>query len=235
MNGKAINLVKPEYPLAAKKVNVRGTVKVSILIDENGKVIEAEAYSGHPLLKANSVKAALESEFAPVTIGGNPVKVRGVIYYNYISDIYNWLEIGDGLRGGRFLQMLPSGFDEEKQMFEQYQLADDDILIFQSLKASIENKISNNPKKLWLFQVGILLNDMRTNCCRDDNLKESISNLRMILLYAPENVSSSLIKKLKNLVWLSDNPQLNTYDPSSGNKFYQQLEDIYEKLSMLGD
>lgn len=236
MNTKAINLVKPEYPLAAKRLKVRGTVKVSILIDEKGNVIKAEAYSGHLLLKANSVSAALQSTFTPTTVGGNPVKVRGMIIYNYVLDVFNWLEIGYGVRGGRFLEMLPGGFEEEKQMYEQYQLADDDeILIFQSLKASIENKLSNNPKNLWLFQVGMLLDEIKSKCCREDNLVELVSNLKELLLSAPENISPALIKKLNNLVRLSENPQLNTYDPALGNKFYQQMEDIDEKLPMLGD
>lgn len=235
MNPKAINLVKPEYPLAAKRVNARGAVKVSVLINESGNVIEAKAYSGHPLLKANSVTAALQSKFTPTTIGENSVKVRGTIIYNYVLDIYNWLEIGNNLSGGRFLEMLPNGFDEEKQMYEQFQLNDNDILIFQNLKASIENKISNNPKNLWLFQIGILLNEIKINCCRDDNLSEQVSNLKALLLNAPETVSSALLKKLNNLVLLSENLQLNTYDPSLGNKFYRQLEDIYEKLPMLGN
>jgi hypothetical protein len=236
MNTKAINLVKPEYPLAAKKLKVRGVVKVSILIDEKGSVIKSEAYSGHPLLKGNSVSAALQSTFTPTTIGGNPVKVRGIIIYKYVLDIFNWLEIGYGVNGERFLEMLPGGFEEEKQLYVQYQSADyDEISIFQSLRASIENKLSNNPKNLWLFQVGILLDEIKSNCCAQDNLKEPISNLKGLLLDVPKNISTALIKKLNNLVRLSENPQLNTYDPGLGNKFYQQLEDIDEKLPMLGD
>jgi len=58
MNGKALHLVKPEFPAAAKKVGVHGTVVVQILIDEQGKVIETKALRGNPLLIPNSVKAA---------------------------------------------------------------------------------------------------------------------------------------------------------------------------------
>src|SRR5688500_9831582 len=60
LNGKAINLVKPEFPPAAHAINVRGVVVVSIIVDPTGCVAEAGALSGHPLLISASVRAALK-------------------------------------------------------------------------------------------------------------------------------------------------------------------------------
>lgn len=51
----------------------------------------------------------------------------------------------------------------------------------------------------------------------------------------PQNVSKYLIPKLENIVSLSENPNLNNYDPQKGNKNYQQLNEIIEKLSMIGN
>lgn len=78
-------LAKPEYPKAAIYVKAKGAVGVEILIDENGNVESAKAVSGHPLLRAASEKAALESKFTPKTLSGKPVKVRGYIVYNFTS------------------------------------------------------------------------------------------------------------------------------------------------------
>jgi TonB family protein len=83
LNGKAINLVKPEYPAAAKAVRAGGTVNVEVTIDENGDVISASAVSGHPLLRAASEKAAKESKFSPTLLEGKPVKITGVVVYNF--------------------------------------------------------------------------------------------------------------------------------------------------------
>jgi TonB family protein len=83
-NSKPILLAKPEYPKAASAVGASGAVSVQFLIDEKGNVESAEAKSGHPLLWAESVKAALKSKFKPMLIGGNPVKFYGVIVYNFI-------------------------------------------------------------------------------------------------------------------------------------------------------
>lgn len=85
VNGKAITLVRPPYPAAARAVNASGSVKVQVLIDYEGNVISAVAVSGHPLLYSVSVKAALASKFSPTFLQGQPVKVSGIIVYNFVG------------------------------------------------------------------------------------------------------------------------------------------------------
>ncbi len=84
VNGKAINLVKPPYPAAARAVRAAGAVNVQVTIDEQGNVISAQAVSGHPLLRAASVQAARASTFSPTLLQGQPVKVVGIIVYNFV-------------------------------------------------------------------------------------------------------------------------------------------------------
>jgi len=84
LNGKAVSLPKPPYPDAARAVKASGAVGVKVLIDETGNVISAEAVSGHPLLRAASVQAALAAKFSPTQLSGQPVKVSGVITYNFV-------------------------------------------------------------------------------------------------------------------------------------------------------
>ena len=84
LNGKATKLVKPNYPAAAKAVRAAGAVNVQITIDETGSVVAASAVSGHPLLRAAAVEAARASKFAPTRLEGQPVKVTGVIVYNFV-------------------------------------------------------------------------------------------------------------------------------------------------------
>ena len=83
LNGKAVELPKPEYPAAALAVKAGGTVSVKVLIDENGEVISAAAVSGHPLLRAAATEAARNAKFAPTQLNGQTVKVSGVITYNF--------------------------------------------------------------------------------------------------------------------------------------------------------
>ena len=86
VNGKATNLVKPAYPPAARAVRASGAVNVQVTIDEKGDVIAASAVSGHPLLRAAAVQAARQSKFSPTLLSGKPVKVSGVVVYNFTPE-----------------------------------------------------------------------------------------------------------------------------------------------------
>ena len=85
LNGKAISLPKPQYPPIARAAHAAGTVVVQVLIDENGSVVSAKAVSGHPLLQAVAVAAARQARFSPTKLSGQPVKVTGVIQYNFVA------------------------------------------------------------------------------------------------------------------------------------------------------
>ena len=84
LNGKATSLPKPPYPPAARAVRASGAVSVQVLIDEGGSVVSASAVSGHPLLRAAAVQAARSARFSPTQLSGQPVKVSGVITYNFV-------------------------------------------------------------------------------------------------------------------------------------------------------
>ncbi len=85
LNGKAVHLVQPPYPPIARSAHASGQVVVQVLIDENGAVVAAHATSGHPLLQAAAVAAARASRFTPTKLSGQPVKVNGVIIYNFVA------------------------------------------------------------------------------------------------------------------------------------------------------
>jgi TonB family protein len=85
LNGIATSLPKPAYPPAAMAVNAEGAVSVQVIVVEGGHVIAAAAVSGHPLLRAAAEAAAREATFSPTRLSGEPVKVSGVITYNFVS------------------------------------------------------------------------------------------------------------------------------------------------------
>src|SRR2546421_6757247 len=83
LNGKAVHLVTPPYPAIARSAHACGAVNVQITIDENGNVLSARPVSGHPLLQAAAGAAARRSKFTPTKLSGQPVKVSGIIVYNF--------------------------------------------------------------------------------------------------------------------------------------------------------
>jgi TonB family protein len=86
LNGRAVFLAKPEYPRAARDLNLEGVVVVQVDIDEKGKVIGAQDLcEGLPYLDEAAIKAAYNSRFSPTLLSGVPVKVKGVIVYNFVA------------------------------------------------------------------------------------------------------------------------------------------------------
>lgn len=84
LNGKAISKPQPAYPAIAKAARAAGTVTVQVTVDEQGNVISARAAGGHPLLQQAAVNAARQARFSPTLLSGQPVKVSGVITYNFV-------------------------------------------------------------------------------------------------------------------------------------------------------
>jgi protein TonB len=84
ITGLAIDLPKPAYSAFSKQAHAQGAVSVQVLIDETGKVVSAKAVSGHPLLLAAATQAAYRAKFSPTRLGDQPVKVSGVITYNFV-------------------------------------------------------------------------------------------------------------------------------------------------------
>ncbi len=83
LNGRALELPAPEYPEVARRMRTVGLISVEVVIDSNGKVISAKAGPGNSVLQQAAVKAAYRARFSPTTLSGQPVKVSGVINYNF--------------------------------------------------------------------------------------------------------------------------------------------------------
>jgi hypothetical protein len=81
LNGKAISLPKPDYPPGA--AGAEGVVVIQVTVDEQGNVTEANAISGPKQLWVVSVNAALQAKFSPTLLSGEPVRVTGVLVYNF--------------------------------------------------------------------------------------------------------------------------------------------------------
>lgn len=86
INGKALKLPLPLYPLQARGVNAQGRVLVAVLIDESGRVAQAKPVcGGHPTFNDVALIAARKAEFEPTVIDGKPVQTTGVITYNFVA------------------------------------------------------------------------------------------------------------------------------------------------------
>jgi TonB family protein len=101
VNGKAVNLPKPEYPTELRDAGIEGIVAVNVVIDEAGNVISAAAEINDqrvrkdadgnvmepavldPQLRTSAENAARGAKFAPTLLDGTAVSIKGKIVYNF--------------------------------------------------------------------------------------------------------------------------------------------------------
>ena len=60
---KIVERVEPDYPEIARKMQIRGTVKLRVWIRANGSVTRVEYLGGHPLLGESAVNAVQKWKF----------------------------------------------------------------------------------------------------------------------------------------------------------------------------
>src|SRR5262245_2980964 len=83
LQGSAIKKFQPPYPPIAKAARASGAVQVQVTISEEGRVIEAAVIGGHPLLRDAALQAARQWLFKPTELSGVPVKVQGILTFNF--------------------------------------------------------------------------------------------------------------------------------------------------------
>lgn len=67
--------VTPVYPKEARDQRIQGTVRLHIVVGPDGKVLQAEVISGHPLLAQAALDAVRKREYKPILLNGVPVEV----------------------------------------------------------------------------------------------------------------------------------------------------------------
>jgi len=83
LRGIALNRFTPPYPEIAKKAGIQGQVQVQVLISEDGRVIDATIINGNPLLRNTARDAARRWVFTPTKLSGVPVKVQGILTFDF--------------------------------------------------------------------------------------------------------------------------------------------------------
>ena len=80
---KLINAPKPDYPPLAQQARIQGTVRFSVVIDKNGRVVNSRLDSGHPLLVPAAQEAVRQYEYEPTLNNGQPVEVATQVEVNF--------------------------------------------------------------------------------------------------------------------------------------------------------
>ena len=84
LNGRALSLPRPEYPIDARAGGVSGQVVVEVEIDECGSVARVKVLSGPAPLRSACERSAKAARFSPTFVNGMPIRVTGVIQYHFV-------------------------------------------------------------------------------------------------------------------------------------------------------
>ena len=70
------------YPALARQTRIQGVVKLFVVIDQFGKVVELDVESGHPLLKDAATQNLRSWQFEPPALGPTAFEVT----YEFVSE-----------------------------------------------------------------------------------------------------------------------------------------------------
>ena len=70
-----IRKVDPVYPPLAVQARIQGTVRFTAIISQEGRILNLQLVSGHPLLVASAREAARQFEYRPMLLNGSPAEV----------------------------------------------------------------------------------------------------------------------------------------------------------------
>ncbi len=80
-----VDFVSPKYPSLAREAGFEGTVRVRVLVAEDGKVLAADVLSSDvsPAMEQAAVEAAMKCRFKPAKQRTTPVKAHVMIPFNF--------------------------------------------------------------------------------------------------------------------------------------------------------
>ena len=85
---KLVHKVQPEYPPAALKYRIQGTVRFEAIVGKGGNIERLRLISGHPFLVPASTKAVRQWTYLPTLLGDKPVRVITLIEVQFELDRY---------------------------------------------------------------------------------------------------------------------------------------------------
>ena len=83
LNSLATRRVVPQYPAIAKQLGMKGLVRVYVVFDENGKVVDIPKSDGPALLRTAAETAARQWVFGSTPTDGRPLRMSGYIDFNF--------------------------------------------------------------------------------------------------------------------------------------------------------
>jgi protein TonB len=79
-----IEKIDPGYPPIAAQARISGQVRFTVIIGKDGRVVNVQLISGHPLLVAAARDAVKQYVYKPTLLNGDPVEVITSVDVNFL-------------------------------------------------------------------------------------------------------------------------------------------------------
>jgi outer membrane biosynthesis protein TonB len=83
MESHLVYAPEPGYPLLAEMSHIRGRVLVEAVVSKSGRVIRAQAISGHRLLRGAAVREVYERRYKPYLLDDRPTDVATIVTVDF--------------------------------------------------------------------------------------------------------------------------------------------------------
>lgn len=83
MSANRLSWVNPVYPAEAKQSRIQGTVRLEVLIDKDGHVVDVTVSSGPAELTPAAINAVSQWVYKQTLLNGNPVSVLTTVDVNF--------------------------------------------------------------------------------------------------------------------------------------------------------
>jgi protein TonB len=83
LEAKLVKRIVPMYPPLARQARISGTVRLEGIISRDGRVVNLQVHSGHPLLIAAAVEAVRQWVYRPTLLNGQAVEVIAPIEVHF--------------------------------------------------------------------------------------------------------------------------------------------------------
>lgn len=80
---RATKKVPPEFPAAARQLNLTGMSEVEVHVNEAGDVVETKVLKGNAIFSANAMAAARQWKFTPMNKDGAARKFTTILIFNF--------------------------------------------------------------------------------------------------------------------------------------------------------
>ncbi len=229
INGRATLLVKPVYTDSEAVLEADGkTLGLKVVVDTNGNVISATCSTACPAGLRNALeRAAMESKFSPLIVGGELVSYEGLLLYSIAVERMDWFKFGtalesvhnfDNISAAPVAAQLTNQWGEEKARLLAIDSEKDVNVRIRTIAEIIDHfKKKLDVKEGWIFSSAVAVRNitfwLQTDSAIDRAaLQEGFARISKVAKTAPAEIPREFVDGLILVSEFKIDPEMSDRD-----------------------